>query len=199
MIIRNRARQTFSAATGQRSAEASRLASLAWIVILTLAGVGGSLVISCTTPFAALAVALAGTVRLTAALRAIIAIWLTNQFIGFVFFHFPRTPNTILWGVAIGGAALLSTFVSATVLKHTTSLPAVIRLGLALLLGFALYETDLLVAALFLGGVETFSPAIIARLGFINFVWLVGLLALNEVVAVLCKSWIGMTPRLAKV
>jgi hypothetical protein len=118
---------------------------------------------------------------------------------GFVFFHFPRTPNTILWGVAIGGAALLSTLVAATVLKQAASLSAVTRLGLALLLGFALYEACLLGAALFLGGVETFSPAIIARLGFINVVWLGGLFALNELVAVLCKSWIGMTPRLAKV
>jgi hypothetical protein len=191
--------QTFSATAGQRSAEPSGVANFVWIVILALAGVGGSLVISCVTPFVALAVALAGTVRLAAALTAIIAIWLTNQFIGFVFFHFPRTPNTILWGVAIGGAALLSTLVAATVLKQAASLSAVTRLGLALLLGFALYEAGLLVAALFLGGVETFSPAIIARLGLINVVWLVGLFALNELVAVLCKSWIGMTPRLAKV
>jgi hypothetical protein len=191
--------QTLSATAGQRSAEPSGVANFVWIVILALAGVGGSLVISCLTPFVALAVALAGTVRLAAALTAIIAIWLTNQFIGFVFFHFPRTPNTILWGVAIGGAALLSTLVAATVLKQAASLSAVTRLGLALLLGFALYEAGLLVAALFLGGVETFSPAIIARLGLINVVWLVGLFALNELVAVLCKSWIGMTPRLAKV
>jgi hypothetical protein len=191
--------QTLSATAGQRSAEPSGVANFVWIVILALAGVGGSLVISCVTPFVALAVALAGTVRLAAALTAIIAIWLTNQFIGFVFFHFPRTPNTILWGVAIGGAALLSTLVAATVLKQAASLSAVTRLGLALLLGFALYEAGLLVAALFLGGVETFSPAIIARLGLINVVWLVGLFALNELVAVLCKSWIGMTPRLAKV
>jgi len=191
--------QTLSATAGQRSAEPSGVANFVWIVILALAGVGGSLVISCVTPFVALAVALAGTVRLAAALTAIIAIWLTNQFIGFVFFHFPRTPNTILWGVAIGGAALLSTLVAATVLKQAAALSAVTRLGLALLLGFALYEAGLLVAALFLGGVETFSPAIIARLGLINVVWLVGLFALNELVAVLCKSWIGMTPRLAKV
>jgi hypothetical protein len=191
--------QTLTATAGQRSAEPSGVANFVWIVILALAGVGGSLVISCVTPFVALAVALAGTVRLAAALTAIIAIWLTNQFIGFVFFHFPRTPNTILWGVAIGGAALLSTLVAATVLKQAASLSAVTRLGLALLLGFALYEAGLLVAALFLGGVETFSPAIIARLGLINVVWLVGIFALNELVAVLCKSWIGMTPRLAKV
>ena len=199
MITRHRPMQTLSATAGQRSAEPSGVANFVWIVILALAGVGGSLVISCVTPFVALAVALAGTVRLAAALTAIIAIWLTNQFIGFVFFHFPRTPNTILWGVAIGGAALLSTLVAATVLKQAASLSAVTRLGLALLLGFALYEAGLLVAALFLGGVETFSPAIIARLGLINVVWLVGLFALNELVAVLCKSWIGMTPRLAKV
>ena len=178
--------------------EPSATASVVWILILTLAGVGGSLVISCVTPFVALAVALAGTVRLAVALRAMTAIWLANQFIGFVFFHFPRTPNTVLWGLAIGVAALSSTVLAAKVIKGATAMPILARAGLALALGFAAYEGGLFVAALFLGGLETFSPAIIAQVGLSNVVWLVGLVALNELVAMLCKPWLGVTPRLLK-
>ena len=44
-------------------------ANLVLLVILVLTSVAASLVISCVTPFAALAVALAGTVRLPTALR----------------------------------------------------------------------------------------------------------------------------------
>jgi len=173
-------------------------ATFVWLVILTLAGLGGSLVISCVTPFVALAVALAGTVRLTVALRAMTAIWLTNQLIGFGFLNFPRTPNSILWGVASGGAALLSTLIVSRVIKRAPSWPMLVRLGLALLLGFAVYEATHFVAALFLGGLETFSLRIIAHLGLVNLAWLAGLLALNELVSIKCKPWLGTTPRLAK-
>ena len=44
----------------------SAAANFVWLGILTLAGLGGSLVISCVTPFVALAVALAGTVAASA-------------------------------------------------------------------------------------------------------------------------------------
>jgi hypothetical protein len=197
MMIRNRSTKTFGA-MGQRYAEPSGVANLMWIVILALAGLGGSLVISCVTPFVALAVALAGTVRIGAALRAMTAIWLTNQFIGFVFLNFPRTLDTVLWGLAIGVATLVSTLVAAATLQRAASWPTLARLGLALLLAYAAYETGLFVAALFLNGVETFSPTIIAQIGFVNLVWFVALIALNELLAALCKTWLGIMPRLAK-
>ncbi len=189
MIIRNSSTQSFGA-TGQPS----DFANFMWIVILTFTGIGGSLVISCVTPFVALAIALAGTVRLRIALRAMTAIWLLNQLIGFAFFHFPRTPTTVLWGLAIGAAALLATVAAATVIKRA-AFPMVVRLGLTLLLGYAVYEMTLLVFALFLGGFETFSPLVVAQIGLVNLLWLVGLVALNELVAILGKTWLGVMPR----
>jgi len=174
-------------------------ATFIWLVILALAGLGGSLIISCVTPFAALAIALAGTVRLTLALRAITAIWLANQFVGFAFLHFPRTPNTFLWGVAIGGATLLSTLIASSVLKRARFSSTATRLGLAFLLVYAIYEVSLFAVALVLGGSETFLPAIIAQIGLVNLAWLAGLVALNELFSMTCKRWLGAIPRLAKV
>lgn len=197
MITRNDSMQT-RVTPGHGAAEPSAAANLLWLVILALAGVGGSLVISCVTPFVALAVALAGTVRLAVAVRAMIAIWLTNQWIGFVFLHFPRTPNTLFWGLAIGGAVLLSTVVASSAINRAKLLSIVARLSLALMLGYAVYEASLFVTALFLGGLETFSPGIVAQIGLVNLVWLAGLVALNELVSVVCKSWIGIIPRLVR-
>ena len=94
----------------------SRVARLSWIVILTLAAIGGSLALSCVAPFAALAVALGGTAGVRASLRAVAIVWLANQVVGFVFFHFPITTNTFLWGVAIGIAALVTTTVAFVVI-----------------------------------------------------------------------------------
>jgi hypothetical protein len=184
------------AAAGQELPTPSGAANFLWIVILTLAGVGGSLVISCVTPFVALAVALAGTVRLRVALVVMTAIWLTNEFIGFAFFHFPWTAFTLRWGVAIGGAALLSTLVAATALNRAASLPAFAGLGLALLLGYLTYEISLFVVALFIGGLETFSPVAIAQIALSNFLWLAAIVVLNQLVAVLGKPWVGVIPRL---
>jgi hypothetical protein len=173
-------------------------ANFVWLVILTVGGLGGSLFISCVTPFVALAIALAGTVRLAVALRAMIAIWLANQFVGFAFFHYPRTPNTLVWSGAIAGAALLSTLVASTALNRAPSWSRAARLGLAFLQAYAIYEANLFIAALFLGGSETFSLSIIAQIGLVNLAWLAVLVALNELLSMTCKRWLGAIPRFAK-
>lgn len=176
----------------------SFMASFIWLLILTLAVVGVTVALSCVTPFAALAVALAGTVGLRASLRVMIAVWFANQIIGFGFFHFPHTANTYLTGIAIGGAAVVTTIVASVVLKYMSFRAAPLRLGVALLVSFAAYETTLLPAGLLFGDLETFQPAIVAQLGLINAVSLVGMVVLNEVAAALCRPWLGRIPRLIK-
>jgi hypothetical protein len=179
-------------------AHPSFLASLIWTLILTLAAIGVTFALSCVTPFAALAVALAGTIGLRASLRIVIFVWFANQVIGFGFFHFPRTPNTLLFGVAIGGAAVVTTIVASVVMKYMLSRSVPLRLGLALVLSFAAYEITLLAAAVFFGDLETFRPAIVAQLALINAVSLVGIVVLNEVLAALCRPWLGRIPRLVR-
>jgi hypothetical protein len=175
--------------------ESSPTADFLWLVVLALAGLSGSLVLACIAPFVALAVALAGTVRLAAALRAMTMIWLANQFVGFAFYHFPRTPITTFWGLAIGAAALLTTALTAKLLKRANALPIFPRIALGFVVAFAVYETGLFLAALFLGGIETFSPAIIAKIGLVNLLWLIGFVGLNELVALLTRQWLRATPR----
>ena len=179
-------------------ADPSFMACFIWIAILTLAAIVGTFALSCVTPFAALAVALAGTVGLRASLRVMLAVWLANQVIGFGFFHFPLTTNTILFGVAIGAAAIVTTILASVVLKYMSFRAAPLRLGVALLVSFAAYETTLLPAGTFFGDLETFRPAIVAQLGFINAVALAGMVVLNEVAAVLCRPWLGRIPRLVR-
>jgi len=173
-------------------------ARLTWMVILTIAVIGATFALSCVTPFAALAVALAGTVGLRASLRVVTVVWFANQVIGFVFFHFPLTANAFLWGFAIGIAALVTTAVAAVAVKYAASAPAPLRLGVALLVSFAIYELTLLAVAVFLGGFETFVPSIVAQLAWINAASLVAMVVLNEVSAALFKPQFGRLPRLAR-
>jgi hypothetical protein len=184
-------------ATAELSETTSR-ARLIWMVILTIAAISTSLALSCVTPFAALAVALGGTVGLRASLRVIAIVWFANQFIGFVFFHFPLRANTFLWGFVIGIAALLTTIVAAIMIKYLSSSTAAVRLGVALFTSFVVCEMTLLIAAVFLGGFETFRPSIVAELAWINALSLVGMIVLNELAAALGKRWVGRMPRLAR-
>lgn len=197
MITRNNSRQASCSAEFQ-IAHPSILSSFVWLVILTVAVVFGTFALSCVTPFAALAVALAGTVGLRAALSTMALVWFTNQAAGFFLLGFPRTPSVFIWGLMIGASAILATVVAEKALRHSSFWNAPARLGLALLLSFLMYEVTLLPAALLLGGWETFTPAIIAQLALSNTIWLVGMVLLNEVAAAFCKPWIGMTPRLVR-
>ena len=101
-------------------AHPSFMASFIWTLILTLAAIGVTFALSCVTPFAALAVALAGTIGLRASLRIVIVVWFANQVIGFGLFHFPLTANAFLWGMAIGGAAVATTIVASVVMKYAS-------------------------------------------------------------------------------
>lgn len=179
-------------------AHPSFMANFIWMLILTLAVVGATVALSCVTPFAALAVALAGTVGLRASLRVMITVWLANQVIGFGFFHFPLTVNTFLIGIAIGGAAVVGTIAAWVVLNRMRFRAVLFRLGVALLVSFGIYELTLLAAVVFLGDLETLRPAIVAQLGLINAVSLVGMIVLNEVAAAVCRSWLGRIPRLLR-
>jgi hypothetical protein len=171
---------------------------IVWMATLSLAGIGGTVVISCIAPFVALAVVLAGTVKQRRALLVMGLIWLTNQLIGFTFFHFPRTANTILWGLVIGAAALLSTSVASLVLNRPPRLPIFVRLTLAFVVGFVSYQGCLVLSALVLGGAETFAPSIIFQIALTNVVWLAGLIVLNELMSILAGPLAGRVPRLVK-
>lgn len=195
MITPNRINDGTCAADFQ-IAHRSTLANAIWTLILTLAVLGATFALSCLTPFAALAVALAGTVGLRASLRVVIAVWLANQVIGFAFFHFPLTVNTVLFGGAIGVAAAVTTIVASVIMKYGSLWAAPLRLSVALLGSFTAYEFALLPAGVFFGDLETFGPAIVAQIGFINGVALIAMVVLNEVVAALCRPWLGRMPRL---
>ena len=183
---------------GDDSSEPTSVASFTWMIILAIAVIAATLALSCVTPFAALAVALAGTVGLRASLGVMLAAWFANQVIGFAFFHFPPTANTLLFGVAIGGASVVTTVVASVVMKYGSFWAWPLRLTVGLGLSFMVYETTLLVAAVFFADLGTFRPAIVAQLAFINIVALAGMIVMNEIVAVCFTPWLGRMPRLVR-
>jgi hypothetical protein len=153
--------------------------------LLTLACALASFAFACATPFAAFAVMAAEMLPLSSALLVVAAAWVVNQAIGFGVLHYPVDANTIAWGIAIGAAALAGTAISACVLRLAQRMNTVGALGLALLAAYATYELVLFSATPFLGSEGAFTPTIIARIGVLNILWLIGLVAASETVRLL--------------
>jgi len=159
-----------------------RLAPLFCFALLTAGCALASFALACATPFAAYAVVAGAMLPLPGALLVVTAAWLVNQAIGFGVLGYPHNMNTLLWGLAIGVAALVATVASKAVLRVLPRAATPVVLVLALVGAYAAYEILLFAVTPFLGGAGAFTLAIIARLGLLNFVWLIALVAF-------CAAW----------
>jgi hypothetical protein len=160
-----------------------RFAPLFCFALLTSACALASFAFACATPFAAFAVIAAAMLPLRSALLVVAGSWLVNQAIGFGMLHYPVDANTFGWGFAIGAAALAGTVMASLMLRALPRSGTPVALALALLGAYVGYEIVLFAVTPFLGGEGAFSAAIVARLGALSALWLVGLGA----VAVVCR------------
>jgi len=160
--------------------EARYAPPLCFALLATACGLA-SFAFACATPFAAFAVIAAAALPLRPALAVVAAAWAVNQAIGFGVLGYPHDANTILWGVAIGAAALIGTTAAALMLRSLARLSNPVALGLAFIAAYAAYELVLYAATLVLGGAGSFTAAIVARLGILSLLWLIGLVAACEV------------------
>jgi hypothetical protein len=169
------------AASGRLAPVEPRLVPLFCLILLTAACALASFVFACATPFAAFAVVAAATLPLGPALVMVTVAWLVNQAIGFGVLHYPLDLNTLLWGFAVGVAALIETGASKLALRSVPRTASPVALGLALIAAYAAYEVVLFAFTPVLGGAGSFTLAIVALLGLLSAVWLIGLVAVCEV------------------
>ena len=154
-----------------------------WPAVLAVAAIGGSWALACVTPFAAFAVILAESERRTTALFTVGLIWAANQVVGVMLLGYPLDVHSIGWGVAIGAAALLATAVAAAVAR--TGLQRGLRLIVAFVAAFAIYEAALALVAATTGELEHFAPATVAQLAELDVAWLAALVVLREALALM--------------
>ena len=159
----------------------SRYTPLFCLALLTTACALASFAFACATPFAAFAVVAAAMLPLGPAVAVVTGAWLVNQMIGFGALHYPVDATTMLWGFVIGLATVAATSVSVLVLRIMRRSVAVLALAAALIGAYCAYELVLFAATPFLGGTGDFTAAIVARLGLLSALWLIGLVAVCEV------------------
>jgi hypothetical protein len=160
----------------------ARYAALLCFGLLTIASALASFAFACATPFAAFAVIAAATLPSQPALVVVTATWLVNQAIGFGFLHYPVDASTITWGFVIGAAALAATVGAASLLRATRRTGATVAVAAALFGAYAAYELVLFAATPFLGGAGDFTAAIVGRIGVLNVLWTIGLIAACEAI-----------------
>src|SRR5208283_5958133 len=108
---------------------------------------------------------------LPAALLVMAGVWIVNQAIGFGALGYPLDLHTVLWGFAIGVAALAST-AESKLLLHSQRSSSPVMLGVAIFGAYAAYEVVLFAFTFLLGGSGAFKFPIIVRLGLLNLLWL---------------------------
>jgi len=180
---------------GLRSPAFDRLTPVKWgfapsfcLLLLTASCALASFAFACATPFAAFAVVAAAMLPLPAALAVTTAVWIVNQAIGFGALGYPHDLNAVLWGLAIGAAALTATVAAKLMLRAVAQFGKAAAFGLAIFGAYAAYELVLFAPTPVLGGAGAFTPSIVGRLGSLNLLWLIGLLAICEIVRLLAVT-----------
>lgn len=153
-------------------------APLLWSTILGAASIFGSYAFACVFPFAALATIAALTLPMRKGVALVAAVWAVNQVVGFAFRGYPHEVDTVAWGVAIGGAAIAALIAAKVVLNGSRAVIAP-RTAAALIAAFLSYEALLYAFALVDGGLDTFTPDIVAKIALNDLTWFASLAALR--------------------
>lgn len=173
----------------------SEISRFAWPVTLALATVGGSLAAACMMPFVALAIVTAATMHRSIALATVLAIWATNQVLGFTVLGYPLTGYAFAWGGALGIASIFTMLAGVAIMGERNELSSFRMLG-AFLIGFFVYEAALFGFASVVGGAETFTMPIVGQIFANDALWFAGLSVAYWLLTRTAPELFGPTPRL---
>ncbi|MDO6413341.1 hypothetical protein Q4F19_03005 [Sphingomonas sp. BIUV-7] len=145
----------------------TRDGSLLWILLLSAASVAGSWALACATPFAALAALAATRMGRRDGLLLMAVAWFASQAVGFGIHHYSHSSKTLMWGGAIGTAAIVS-LLAARWAERRARGGSALQLGAAYLGAVAGYKGMLVLWSLVLGGIGiALSPTYFAQ-GFVR-------------------------------
>lgn len=165
---------------------------LAWPAALAFATIAGTLATACMMPFVGLAVVAAATMRRRAAALTVTAGWGANQLLGFTLLGYPLDGYTLGWGAALGLASMAALAAAMLVVRNL----ALTRLALGFVFAFAVFEGLLFAYAGAVGGLETFTPAIVGRIAANDAAWCLGLALFRAALGRAAPRWFGDPPPL---
>ena len=169
--------------------------TLAWSAILATTAALGSYGLACVLPFAAIAALAAITLSTRQAVALIGAVWGVNQIVGFTMLGYGTGDHAVVWGLVIGGAALLSLAAAKRAAGRGPHLPSVQSIGV-LACAIVAYQAVMFVGAYALDGFASSTPEIVGTVARNDALWFLGLGALRTLLGLGLPGWFG-TPRTA--
>ena len=162
-----------------------------WILLPTAASVFVTLGMACATPFAALATLAALHMSRRDGFALIGIAWLADQAVGYGLLGYPRSANSVAWGVILGVSAILALFAARALADRLRGRGVIVTGAAAFAGAFAAYQGVLFVATTGLAsGAEAFSAPIVGWVLRVNLLSLAGLLILHRLAV-----WIGLVTR----
>ena len=144
----------------------------AWSAMLAATTIGGTVVIGCMMPFAAIAAIAALALPRRTGMVAVMVCWLGNQVIGFGLLGFPWDAATFGAGLSLLAASLLGWGVAGGVSRRLGAGGGALLVFVA---AFLVYEAALLAYAAALGDLAMFAPPIIGLIAMNDALWFAGL------------------------
>src|SRR5258708_2205249 len=133
----------------------------------------------CIAPFSAIAVVAGIAVARRYAIGITLGAWLVNQLYGFGFSHYSHTLDTYVAGLSLAIGAIVATLIAAAIARGRFGFSSLA----AFVAGFAAYEVITYAFTPWVGGGESYAPAIVAEVFAVNAVFFIPLLAVAFVTA----------------
>jgi hypothetical protein len=162
-----------------------------WILLLTAASVFVTLGMACAMPFAALATLAALHMSRRDGLALIGVAWLADQAVGYGLLGFPRTVDSVAWGVILGVGAVAALLAARALAARLRARGGPVVGAAAFTAAFVAYQAVLVAAtAALASGPEAFSLPIVGWVLRVNLLSLAGLLIFYRLAV-----WIGLVTR----
>lgn len=186
--------QAFFGSNWQMECQAVATSRL-WQYCLLAIGSASSLVYP-HAPLVSVATLAGITLSRRQAIVSALLIWFVNQFYGFTIRHYPLTAIALLWGVSMGMGTVAVALIASMQPKFSQRswLRQSVWLGIALLLGFTVYQSGTLLVNQWVE-MHGLTADVFLRIFVREVVWASALFALYTVLVLNHQRFLRRTPR----
>ncbi len=155
---------------------AEAIAKSNWWQMFLIAVGSASSIIYPHVPLVGFAAVAGNTLTRNKALISAMSIWFANQLYGFTIRQYPRTLESLIWGLIMGLGVLLVTWLVALQPKFSSQSfqGYLVWLAISLISGYAIYQGSIFLVAQWMGG-HGFSSIILWKIFFKDFNWAMAL------------------------
>ncbi len=167
---------------------AEAIAKSNWWQMFLIAVGSASSIIYPHVPLVGFAAVAGNTLTRNKALISAMSIWFANQLYGFTIRQYPKTLESLIWGLVMGLGVLLVTWLVTLQPKFSRQSfqGYLIWLAISLIGGYAIYQGSIVLVAQWMGG-HGFSSTILWKIFFRDFNWAMALYGVYGCILLRCK------------